>query len=61
MRSVLEEDVSMPKKYQNGKLQVRRDVARPYYFVRASVTRIDKSPVSARRLGRSTSSASLMR
>jgi integrase len=31
----------MPKKYQNGKLQVRRDVARPYYFVRASVTRID--------------------
>src|SRR5690242_1427091 len=27
----------MPKKYQNPKLEVRRDVERPYYFVRVSV------------------------
>lgn len=26
----------MPRKYQNGKLEVRRDVARPYYFVRVT-------------------------
>jgi len=31
----------MPKKYQSGKLEVRRDVARPYYFVRATLVRID--------------------
>src|SRR5579864_5909292 len=35
-----EEDV-MPKKYQNGKLEVRRDVKRPYYFVRATIVQID--------------------
>jgi hypothetical protein len=27
----------MPKKYQNPQLEVRRDVKRPYYFVRVSV------------------------
>jgi integrase len=42
IRNILEEDALMPKKYQNGKLEVRKDVARPYYFVRASVVRIDK-------------------
>lgn len=42
IRRILEEDALMPKKYQNGKLEVRKDVARPYYFVRASVVRIDK-------------------
>lgn len=31
----------MPRKYQNGKLEVRRDVANPYYFVRASVVVTD--------------------
>ena len=30
----------MPKKYQNPKLEVRRDVAQPYYFIRVSVPRI---------------------
>lgn len=30
----------MPRKYQNGKLQIRDDVKRPYYFVRVSVPRI---------------------
>lgn len=30
----------MPRKYQNGKLQKRDDVKRPYYFVRISVPRI---------------------
>lgn len=33
----------MPRKYQSGKLEVRRDVARPYYFVRATVPRIDSA------------------
>jgi hypothetical protein len=28
----------MPRKYQSGKLQVRKDVNRPYYFVRATVS-----------------------
>ena len=32
----------MPRKYQNGKLEVRRDVKRTYYFIRASVVQIDK-------------------
>ncbi len=36
----------MPRKYQNGKLEVRRDVARPYYFVR--VTRPVIRPDGAR-------------
>jgi integrase len=40
----------MPKKYQNGKLEVREDVARPYYFVRASVVRIDKATGQRRRI-----------
>lgn len=30
----------MPRKYQNPKLEVRRDVARPFYFVRVSVKRM---------------------
>jgi len=40
----------MPKKYQNGKLEVREEVARPYYFVRASVVRIDKPTGQRRRI-----------
>lgn len=43
MRGILQgEDALMPKKYQNGKLEIRKDVERPYYFVRASVVRIDR-------------------
>lgn len=30
----------MPRKYQNGKLQIRDDVKRPYYYVRVSVPQI---------------------
>lgn len=30
----------MPKRFQNGKLETRRDVARPYYFIRVSVPNI---------------------
>jgi integrase len=30
------EDPNMPRKYQNGKLEIRKDVARPYYFVRVT-------------------------
>jgi integrase len=33
----------MPRKYQNGVLQIRRDVKRPYYYVRVSVPRISKN------------------
>lgn len=38
IRSILEggED-AMPRKYQNPKLEIREDVARPYYFVRVTV------------------------
>lgn len=35
----------MPKKYQSGRLEVRRDVKRPYYFVRASIKRPDANGV----------------
>jgi integrase len=31
----------MPRKYQNGKLEVRSDVKRPYYFVRVNIPVID--------------------
>ena len=37
-----EKDDLMPRKYQNGKIEKRTDVKRPYYFVRASVIEIDK-------------------
>lgn len=33
----------MPKKYQSGKLETRKDVARPYYFVRATLVRFNKA------------------
>jgi len=36
-RILLKEGDSMPRKYQNGKLEIRRDVSRPYYFVRITV------------------------
>lgn len=36
MRDILGGDVLMPRRYQNGALQVRDDVSRPYYFIRAS-------------------------
>jgi hypothetical protein len=32
-----DKDSFMPKKYQNGALEVRSDVKRPYYFVRVNV------------------------
>lgn len=35
----------MPRKYQNGKLEIRSDVGRPYYFVRVSRPVIDSSTV----------------
>lgn len=31
----------MPKKYQNGKLMVRRDVARPYWFIQVTTPRLN--------------------
>ncbi|MCL5744395.1 MAG: site-specific integrase [Acidobacteria bacterium] len=31
---------AMPRKYQNPKLEIRRDVKRPYYFVRVTVPKI---------------------
>jgi integrase len=34
-------DLLMPRKYQNPKLQIRSDVARPYYFIRVTVPKID--------------------
>src|SRR5450631_1049683 len=33
----------MPRKYQNGKLQIRSNVARKYYYVRVSVPKIAES------------------
>jgi integrase len=33
----------MPRKYQNPKLEVRRDVKRPYYFIRVTVPRITET------------------
>jgi integrase len=33
----------MPRRYQQGKLLIRRDVSRPYYFIRVSVPRIDST------------------
>ena len=33
----------MPRKYQNGKLEIRSDVERPYYFVRFTRPVIDKA------------------
>jgi hypothetical protein len=31
----------MPKRYQNPKLEIRKDVARPYYFIRVTVPTVD--------------------
>ena len=50
LRGFLEEDPLMPKKYQNGKLEIRKDVDRPYYFVRVSLPRIDKVTGERRRV-----------
>ena len=42
IRALLEDkDSFMPRQYQNGKLEVRKDVKRPYYFVRVTVPMID--------------------
>ncbi len=41
IRSILGGGEPMPRKYQNAKLEVRKDVARPYFFVRVTVPRID--------------------
>lgn len=38
-RPAMEED--MPRRYQNGTLEVRSDVARPYWYVRVSLPRIN--------------------
>lgn len=35
----------MPKKYQSGKLEIRADVLRPYYFVRATLVQIGADSV----------------
>jgi integrase len=40
IKSILEGDALMPKKYQNGKLEVRDDVARPYYYIRVTVPKM---------------------
>jgi hypothetical protein len=45
IRGFLEEDPLMPKRYQNPKLEVRKDVNRPYYFVRVSLPRVGKDGV----------------
>jgi len=47
IRFILKDEL-MPKRCQNGKLEIRRDLARPYYFVRTSVVRIDKVTESGR-------------
>jgi integrase len=39
----------MPRKYQNAKLDVRKDVARPYYFIWVTVPRITAKGVSKSR------------
>jgi integrase len=38
----------MPRKYQNPKLEVRRDVDRPYYFIRVSVPMITSAGTTTR-------------
>jgi hypothetical protein len=41
IRSILDgSGDAMPRKYQNPKLEIRRDVKRPYYFIRVTVPRI---------------------
>ncbi|HZW05341.1 MAG TPA: site-specific integrase [Candidatus Nitrosotalea sp.] len=40
LRGILSEDDLMPRRYQNAKLEIRRDVARPFYFVRVTVPKI---------------------
>lgn len=37
LRGVITENDWMPKKYSNARLEVRRDCARPYYFVRVPI------------------------
>jgi integrase len=39
---MLGNDTDMPRRYQNGKLQIRKDVSRPYYFVRVTVPVLDR-------------------
>lgn len=39
IRSILGGE-DMPKKYQSAKLEIRKDVSRPYYFVRATLPQI---------------------
>lgn len=44
IRAILDgSEEGMPRKYQNAKLEVRRDVARPYYFVRVTIPTITDS------------------
>lgn len=38
----------MPRKFQSPKLQIRRDVARAYYFVRATVVEISRDGIRRR-------------
>lgn len=49
-----QEDPLMPKIFQNSKLLIRKDVSRPYYFIRATVVKIAPTAI-AKRLGQSTS------
>jgi hypothetical protein len=37
IRGILGREDAMPRKYQNAKLEIRKDVKRPYYFVRVAV------------------------
>lgn len=42
----------MPRKYQNPKLEIRRDVMRPYYFIRVTVPRITEGGRKTKREAR---------
>jgi hypothetical protein len=43
IRAILAGEDGMPSKYQNPKLDIRRDVERAYYFIRISVPRITET------------------
>jgi integrase len=42
----------MPRKYQDGALEVRRDVKRPYYFVRTTIPIVTEQGRRSRRVAR---------
>jgi hypothetical protein len=50
IRAILDgSEDDMPRKYQNPKLEIRRDVDRPYYFVRVTVPVITATGRCAKR------------